>query len=561
MLATERLAGNDGPKSWINRQRSLADRFSSRAHGCDVTRAHTAQGDRPEWVSPMLWLASLGKGIRKLLCRRRAEPQVREQLRVIRGFLGRLQSRRNRGVSVASWTEEKAACRFHQMQQLRLRVERMGAQVLAQHRSLRVISTACWEFPVYSQTFVYQELAELARKGFQLRFLYSKLNPRNHLPPQFSRLWSLKRKLVLHPTVCERDYAYYCRRMPGRVEALVDRICAVSGLSPAELRNHYHFKQGFAFTRTVEACRPDYLHSYFFYEGTLFTLIASYLLGIPRGVSCYSDHMLDDYALKVVPLHLGQCSLVIATSARIKRELIAIAPNADPDRILVKPNAVDCSRFPVANRTEPADGRPFRIVCVSRIEPKKGIIYLGEAIRRLIDSGLNVSLYILGGVDNNDLCRQYAREVEMRISELGVAHAIRLEGRLSGPQIGQFLRDAHLFVAPFVETEGGDKDGIPTALLEAMASGLPSVATDAGSITEVIEDGKDGVIVPQRDAEALSGAIRAILGQPERRLRMGQEAAAKIRRSFDIRVCERTFHERIRTVVAAADIVIERKVK
>src|SRR6185503_19696520 len=140
-----------------------------------------------------------------------------------------------------------------------------------------------------------------------------------------------------------------------------------SGMSPEELRNHYHFKQAFAFTRTVEACRPDYLHSYFFYEGTLFTLFASYLLDIPRGVSCYADHMLDDYALKLVPWHLEQCSLVIATSGRIKRELMAIAPQADPDRILVKPNAIDSRRFPAAVRTEPAGGQPFRLVCVSRI--------------------------------------------------------------------------------------------------------------------------------------------------------------------------------------------------
>ncbi len=63
-----------------------------------------------------------------------------------------------------------------------------------------------------------------------------------------------------------------------------------------------------------------------------------------------------------------------------------------------------------------------------------------------------------------------------------------------------FLDRSQLYIAPFIETDCGDKDGIPTALLEAMATGLPIVATDAGSIGEVLQCGRDGKLVPQRDA-------------------------------------------------------------
>lgn len=467
---------------------------------------------------------------------------------MIEEILERLQTNSQKGGLLGGWSQEETANRFHRFQHWRLRLERFIWQALTLGRGVSVVSTACWEFPIYSQTFVYQELNELARRGFDLRFLYSKLNPRSYLPPQFSPVWRAKRKLVLHHSVCERDYLHYCERMPEKVDSLVRKICSVSGMTPEELRGHYHFKQAFAFTRTVEACRPDYLHSYFFYEGTLFALVASYLLDIPRGVSCYADHVLADYVLKLVPWHLEQCSLVIATSARIKRELMAIAPEADPERILVKPNAIDAKRFPAKVRQEPAPGQPFRLTCVSRIEPKKGILYLVEAVRRLLDRKLNISVHVLGAVDNNEACRNYAEAVEERIRELGVGHAFHLEGRLPGPEIQRFLGDSHLFVAPFVETESGDKDGIPTALLEAMASGLPAVATDAGSILEVIDHERDGVIVAQRDGGALSEAIAALLADGERRRRIGQEGAEKIRRSFDVGVCEKKFHERIRRV-------------
>ncbi len=107
----------------------------------------------------------------------------------------------------------------------------------------------------------------------------------------------------------------------------------------------------------VEAYRPEYLHSYFFYDRSLMALVAGYLLDIPRGVSCYADHLLKDYELKVVPLHLELCGIVIATSERIKQELLEIAPQTDPNRILVKPNGIDTECFPVVATCRTAGGR------------------------------------------------------------------------------------------------------------------------------------------------------------------------------------------------------------
>ncbi len=316
-------------------------------------------------------------------------------------------------------SEEDLARRYHDFQLMRLRGERNRGSVPPWRGRLRIVSTACWGFPIYSQTFVYQELVQLMRRGFDLRFLYSQLNPRNYLPDQFDSLWQAKRKLVTHPRIYERDFSYFRGKMPERVQALIDRLCRTSGLSAAELLGHYHFRQAFSFTRMVEAFRPDYLHSYFFYEGTLFTYIASYLLDIPRGVSCYADHLLDDYVLKMVPLHLEQCSLVIATSNRIKRELRAIAPYVDPAKIVVKPNAVNAGRFPVLSRTDPDAGQPYHLVCISRIEPKKGVVYLVEAVRLLLDRGIRVVAHFLGGVDDNAAGRQYSAEVKGRIERLG----------------------------------------------------------------------------------------------------------------------------------------------
>ena len=423
----------------------------------------------------------------------------------------------------------------------RLRVERALG-----FRRRRIMTTVCWNFPIYSQTFVYQELTHLMQHGFDLRLVYSKLESRDQLASRYVHLWPLRRRLFLNRDAHERDYAHYRRRMESRVEALLRRISNASGLPRDEVERHGNFLEAFTFTRMVEAYRPDYLHSYFFYDRSLMALVAAYLLELPRGVSCYADHMLHDYELKVVPLHMELCDVVIATSERIREELIELAPHVDPAKILVKPNGIDPSRFPEAERQDPAHGQPFRVVSVCRIEPKKGLLDLVEAVHLLRDRGMNVEAHIVGSPDEwSEASVDYARRLNQRVVDLGLLGAVHLEGRQDLEGVLRFHRISHLFVAPFVETETGDKDGIPTALLEGMSGGLPAVGTDAGSIREVIDEGRDGLIVPQRDPPALADAIEDLLSDPLKRADFGRSAAASIRSRFAADELERLFHERV----------------
>lgn len=415
----------------------------------------------------------------------------------------------------------------------------------------RVMATICWNFPIYSQTFVYQELMQLLKRGFDLRIAYSKLDPKDRLHAQFAPLWPLKRTMHLDRPIHEADYKLFKRRFPDRVKRLTERLSAAAGMDPERLEAHDNFLQGFTYARLAEAWGADYLHSYFFYDRSLMSLIAGEVLDLPHGVSCYADHVMKDYELKVVPLHLETCDVVIATSHRIKRELLEIAPAADPAKILVKPNAVDCTRFPVIPRPEPAEGQPFRIVVTARIEPKKGLIHLAEAVKLLRDQGVNVEAHFVGdcdhGVPASENCKA---ELCAYLEQNQLWGKVHLEGRQPEQRVRHFLSIAHLFVAPFVETENGDKDGIPTALIEAMATGIPSVVTDSGSILEVVDDRVDARVVPQRDAHSLAAVIRELLEDPLGRKFMGRKAAQKAREKFDVSVCDPWFHERIHAALA-----------
>ncbi len=439
----------------------------------------------------------------------------------------------------------------HELSLARLRIEAWLAARGKRARSPRVISSGVWTFPVYSQTFVHQEVLALARDGFPVRFLYERRGPRAELAHTCDDLWRLRRRLLLHAATGAADLARFRRRMPEKVEALTQLVATAAGMRPEDVERHESFLQAFSYARAVEAWRADYLHTYFFYEQTLFALVASHLLGIPRGVSCYADHMLQDYPLKLVNLHLQTCDVIVATSRRIQAELETLH-GAPLRQVVVKPNAIDTSGFRVRTGWSPAASTPLRLLCVSRLDPKKGIEYLIDAVRLLTDRGVPVEADIIGAPDSHSPeSRDYGAALRRRAVGLGLTDAVRFAGRRTSREVRVFLDDAHVFVAPFVDLPSGDKDGIPTAVLEAMAAGSVIVATDAGSICEMIEDGHQGLIVPQRDAMALAAAVQRLTEDPVLATRLSSGAAARVRSEFDIARSETAFHDLVRDAVDA----------
>lgn len=432
-----------------------------------------------------------------------------------------------------------------------LTLERMfGNLSVSSDRKPRVIATACWTFPIYSQTFVYEELEQLSRHGFDVRFLYVEPTSREELGGRFSRLWRRRRRTYMDPRLADEDMAWFRKRMPDRVAALTDILSRESGLTKAELEANDHYRMGFSFARVAAAYRPDYLHSYFFYEGSLFTYMASWLLDVPRGVSCYADHRLNDFTLKLVTQQLRACDVVVATSRRIGHELERITGPAGSANIVVKPNAIDTTRFPYVDRRLPAKGEPIVLVAVSRLDPKKGLHYLIEAVRLLLDQGTPVRLHIVGDADQDvPASREYGERLVQRVAEFQLGRSVIFEGRCPQPVIRRLLSDSHVFVAPFVELASGDSDGIPTALMEAMSTGAPVVATDSGSITEVVEHEVTGLLVQQHSARAIAEAVGRLAVAPELCARLGRAAAAFAREELDVQSCERHFHERVRRVI------------
>ena len=135
---------------------------------------------------------------------------------------------------------------------------------------------------------------------------------------------------------------------------------------------------------------------------------------------------------------------------------------------------------------------------------------------------------------------------------LGVTERVRFAGALPHHEVVERMGSADLFVLPCRIAADGDRDALPTVLLEAMAVGLPCVSTPVNGVAEIVEDGKTGLLVPVEDSESLAQAISSLAADPARRRVMAAAGRARVEERFDIRRNVAELHEWMRQAASAA---------
>lgn len=196
------------------------------------------------------------------------------------------------------------------------------------------------------------------------------------------------------------------------------------------------------------------------------------------------------------------------------------------DRIAVHHMGIDASRFKFTVPRLPTVDQPVRVVSVARLVEKKGLAYAVRAVAALRRDGIDIALDIVGD-------GPLRGSLESLIAELGMSNAVRIIGARSRDEVARAMEAAHLFAAPSVTARDGDMEGIPVALMEAMASGVPVVATRHSGIPELVEDKVSGLLVSERDTDALAAAFRWLVEHPERWMAMASAAHDAVEQNFN----------------------------
>jgi glycosyltransferase involved in cell wall biosynthesis len=215
---------------------------------------------------------------------------------------------------------------------------------------------------------------------------------------------------------------------------------------------------------------------------------------------------------------------VLVRSESLRRAVVDLG--CDPDKIEIQRTGIPLEEFSFRERTLPKN-QEWRLVQAGRLIEKKGLPVTLRAFAAFLGKYPNATLTIAGE-------GPLLGELQTLADELKIAGSVSFTGFISQEQLRDIYYRSHIFVHPSQAGHDGNVEGIPNSMLEAMGSGLPVFATDHGGIPEAIENSVSGVLVRERDHEALANALLNATQDSDSLARIARNGAEVVRKNFDL---------------------------
>ncbi|MGD8199067.1 glycosyltransferase [Ornithinimicrobium sp. W1679] len=421
-------------------------------------------------------------------------------------------------------------------------------------------------YPRFSETFVVTEILAREAAGEELAIYALRPTSDARFHPQLAQV----RAAVTHlprPHKLATEWEVLARaqaELPGFGERFGALMPLLVRLDPSVVT------QGVDLALRLRADGITHVHVHFASMASWATAIAAALTGVPYTVTTHAKDLFHDSVDRVVLREvLRRASRVVAISDYNRRFLLALDPTLAESVVLVR-NGLELSRFAYRDPQVPRDR--LRVLAVGRLVEKKGFTHLVEAARLLAGGGhagdgpagdrpagdgpagdgsaaatpgsdrtpdrtpgrLPLEVRVVG---DGELGPDLAAQVEAA----GLGGTVTLLGPRSQAELVEELAAADVLVAPCIVGADGNADGLPTVLLEAMASGVPCIATDVTGISEAVHPGGEhgpatGILLgadPSDLAERLAGGLAEVADPTWPRVEVARAARALVEAEFD----------------------------
>ena len=367
-------------------------------------------------------------------------------------------------------------------------------------------------FPRASETFIAQEILALERLGVDVTVL--SLRPNDS---EVDHAWLEELRAPVH-VYEERGFSPAWRdlqKQTRRGSMTRERVhqALIEAFDHPERSGRRYLVEALWVAEHVQALGLDHLHAHFANHPSFVAMLSGLLANVPFS---FTAHAKDIYTA-------GPSEEL--WRRQVERAAFAVTVS-DANRFHLLYNGVDLGWMRPAPRERSA--ATVEVLFVSRLVEKKGADILLAGLENLAAVGAPVRLTVVGDGDQAPALREQA-------AELGLTDRVRFAGALPHHEVVERMASADLFALPCRIAADGDRDALPTVLLEAMAVGLPCVSTPVNGVAEIVEDGKTGLLVPMEDPDSLAQAIRSLAADPARRRAMGAAGRARVEERFDIR--------------------------
>lgn len=379
------------------------------------------------------------------------------------------------------------------------------------------------KFPRLSETFVLNEILEQERRGTRVHVFSRRAPDPEPAHPELARLRAEVEVLPGRSLDPWREL-FEAEGGPGALlgplERLLDEARAWSHPRLPELLG-----EALLLLRRTRELGIEHVHVHFATDSAVTALLLARLGGPSYSVTLHAKDIyrttVDAALLDRVVAESAFCVTVCDANVRYLSERVG---DAARERLRRLYNGIDLDAF--AGQGGPRDER--HVLSVGRLVAKKGFGVLLDALALLAARGEGFRATLVGdGEEREALAR--------RVDELGLSDRVCMTGPVGADVVREHLARATVFCLPCVVEEDGNRDALPTVLLEAQAAGLPCVSTPVTGIPEILDAGRAGVLVPENDPIATADAVAMLLGDPGRRAELARAGRERARELFDLR--------------------------
>jgi colanic acid/amylovoran biosynthesis glycosyltransferase len=393
--------------------------------------------------------------------------------------------------------------------------------------------TRAFPFATLGETFLGPEMQVLASLCDQLHVLPVRPQFRHSVLSNASRTVIDARMSLIDVRVAVYALAEFVTH-PRQVLRALALVLAPRYRLSAKLKNVMVFPKGLAVGRYVRRNGIEHIHAHWLTTPATVAYVASLMTGVRW--SC-TAHAHDIFADNLISEKATSACFVRIISERNCRSFERLTGGRYAARTRVVHVGVDVP----TKEAQRTDGRTLRILCPARFHAMKGHRDLLDALTVLRDAGVAFHCDLAGD-------GELRRDIEAHISRLALERHVTFRGAVPHERLLDEIQSGSYDVVALASVE--DKavtwifEGIPVALVEAMSSGIPCVATRVGSMAELI-DARCGILVEQHDPQALGAALIRLARSPELRKLLGAAARTRVQRDFDVRITARGLYELI----------------